>query len=51
MRFDPEQSSNESEKSVTVIMANTTKLIQMLTVNHVEQMEEKDTAVGTIKNK
>ena len=35
-----EQSSTEFEKSVAVIMAKITKLIQVLTVNHKEQMEE-----------
>ena len=43
MRFNSlniEQSSAEFEKSVTVIMDDTTKLIQVLTVSHKEQMEE-----------
>ena len=35
-----EQSSAEFEKSITVIMAEITKLIQVLTVNYKEQMEE-----------
>ena len=35
-----EQLSTEFEKSVTVIMAEMTKLIQVPTENHKEQMEE-----------